>query len=151
VGGGYTIPVGSIVQSILLSLLLYTLSIQSSGTYEIRGIPILPVFQEISAVMTAEGTQDYLLNQKEIQNDWINTQEDLLDTAMIELLFEVAQGKPRHVELVDDLRLEIGDIIQIPLDTQPLRLWIDSMRRVLGRESVPFLTLSGYLVPEGAF
>ena len=149
--GGPLILVGSILQSFALTLILMTLSIHSSGVYEIRGIPILPVFQEISAVMTVEGTADYLLNQKEIQNDWINSQEHLLDIATIELLYEVAQGKPREVTVVDDYSLEIGDIVQIPLGASPLRIWIESLRRTLDREGVPMLQLSGYLVPEGAY
>lgn len=149
--GGPNILVGSILQSIALQLILMTLAIQSSGVYEIRGTAILPVFKEISAVLTIEGTPDYLLNQKEIKNDWINSQEHLLDIAMIELLFEAAQGKPRDVTVVDDYSLEIGDIVQIPLGTNPLRIWIDSLRRTLTRDEVPMLQLSGYVVPEGAF
>jgi len=109
--GALTIPVGSLLQSLALNVILLTLSIQSSGVYEIRGIPILPVFQEISATLTVEGTADYLLNQKEVQNDWINTQEHLLQIALIELLFEASQGKPREITIVDDYSLEIGDII----------------------------------------
>ena len=149
--GGPNILVGSILQSFALSLILMTFAIQSSGVYEIRGIAILPVFKEISAVLTVEGTPDYLLNQKEIKNDWINSAEHLLDIAMIELLFEVAQGKPREVTVVDDYSLEIGDIVQIPLGTSPLRIWIDSLRRTLTRDQMPMLQISGYLVPEGAF
>ena len=148
---GVTTPIGSLMQGAVTSLIMMALAIVSSGTYEIRGIPILPVFKEISAVLTVEGTADYLLNQKEIHNDWINTQEHLLDVAMIEILFEVAQGKPREITVVDDYSIEIGDIVQIPLGTNPLRVWIDSLRRTLSRDQVPMLQLSGYLVPYGAF
>lgn len=149
--GGPNILVGSILQSIALQLILMVLAINSSGVYEIRGIPVLPVFKEISAVLTVEGTPDYLLNQKEIQNDWINSTEHLLDVATVELLFEVAQGKPRELTVVDDYSIEIGDIVQVPLGTNPLRIWVDALRRTLSRENVPMLQISGYLVPEGAF
>lgn len=149
--GGPNILVGSILQSIALNLILMTLAISSSGAYEIHGIPILPVFKEISATLTVEGTPDYLLNQKEITNDWVNTQEHLVQIALLELLFEVAQGKPRDVTIVDQLALEVGDIIQIPMGSTPLRLWIDSLRRTIGRDEVPMIQVSGYRVPDGAF
>lgn len=148
---GTTTPLGSLLQGAALSLIMYALALVSSGTYEIKGIPILPVFKEISAVLTVEGTPDYLLNQKEVQNDWISTTDHLLQIALIELLFEVAQGKPREVTIVDQLDLEVGDIVQIPIGTTPLRMWIDAIRRTLGREEVPMVQLSGYAVPSGAF
>ena len=148
---GTTTPLGSLLQGAALGLIMFALAIVSSGIYEIRGIPILPVFKEISAVLTVEGTADFLVNQKEVQNDWINTHEHLLQIALIELLFEVAQGKPRDVTVVDDYSLEVGDIIQVPLGENPLRLWIDSLRRTIGREEVPLLQLSGYAIPSGAF
>jgi len=148
--GALTVPIGSIVQGVLTQLLFFTLSQTSSGVYEIRGIPTLPVYKEISAVLTVDGTPDYLLNQREIQNDWINSHEHLLAIATIELLFEVAQAAPKVLTLVDDLALEIGDIIQYQLGASVYRIWIESLRRVLRRdEEVPLLEVNGYSIPAG--
>ena len=144
---GWTIPFGRIFEGIVIATITYTLSLQSSGEYLIVGSPRLPVFKEISVVLTQEGTPDYLLNQKELQNDWVNTHEHLLQLAMVEILFEVAQGKPRRVTMLDDYTLEVGDIIQIPLGNTPLRLWIESLNRTLSRDAIPTLTLQGYLIP----
>lgn len=145
-----TIPVGSLVQGALSQILFFTLSQSSSGVYEIRGIPVLPVYKEISAVLTIDGTPDYLLNQREIKNDWINSQEHLLAIATIELLFEAAQAAPRRIALIDDLALEVGDIIQYELSGQVYRVWVESLRRTLKRdEDVPVLEINGYAIPSG--
>ena len=149
--GSLTVPVGSLLQGLVMQEILLAVATVSSGVYEVRGVPILPVFQEISATLTVDGTQDYLVNQKEIQNDWVSTQEHLLALALVELVFEAAQASPRNVSLVDDLTLEVGDMIQIPLGEAPLRLWIDSLRRTMTRDQVPLLDVTGYKVPEGAF
>ena len=146
-----TISVGRVIQSLTIQLALMTVATQSSGVYEVRGVPILPVFQEISATLTVDGTPDYLVNQKEITNDWVSTQEHLLALALVELIFEVAQSSPRNVSLVDDLTLEVGDMIQIPLGAAPLRLWVESLRRTMTRDQVPLLDITGFKVPEGAF
>ena len=148
--GGPTTPVGRLIEGVLIQLLTFCISMQSSGTYEIRGTPLLPVYKEISAVLTISGTPDYLMNQREIHNDWINDQEHLLAVCLIELLFEAAQSSPRSITMVDDYALEVGDIIQIPFGTEVLRLWIESLRRTLsGGDSAPLLEISGYKVPEG--
>ena len=149
--GSLTVPVGSLLQGLVMQEILLAVATVSSGVYEVRGVPILPVFQEISATLTVDGTPDYLVNQKEIQNDWVSTQEHLLALALVELIFEAAQASPRNVSLVDDLTLEVGDMIQIPLGEAPLRLWIDSLRRTMTRDQVPLLDVTGYKVPEGAF
>lgn len=148
VGTGITIPIGKIAQGAIFQLVLYTLSLVSSGSYEIRGNPIIPVYQEITAIVTNSNTPDYLLHQKEIHNDWINTEEELKELAILELLWETAQESPRDVGLLNDWSLEIGDVIQLPV-AGGIKIWIESMSKTISRGSVPILELSGYKVPAG--
>jgi len=148
VGGGITIPIGRIAQGVAIQLAMMTLAISSSGQYEIRGNVIVPVYQEINAIVTNSNTPDYLLHQKEIRNDWVNTEEECKELAILELLWETAQESPREVGLLNDWSLEIGDVIQLPV-AGGIKIWIESMRKTIGRGIIPVLEISGYRVPSG--
>ena len=145
--GGPTIPVGKIASGLTLSFILFTISINSSGTYEIRGLPKLPVFKEIAVVMTKEGTLDYLLNEKELKNDWLNHQPALAEIALLELVFEHSLAFPREFSIVNDLRLEVGDLVELPIGNG-MRVWVESFRKQLSRDRVPILDVSGSLAPR---
>jgi len=148
--GGETVPWlgGSLFQGIFLTLITYTLSISSSGVYEIWGVPVIPVYKELTSVVTRTGVPDYLEHQQEITNDWLNTVEELTEIATMELYWEVGQESPREVDLLDDWRLEVGDILQVPVGGG-IKLWIDSLSKTLGREAMPVLRVVGHKVPEG--
>lgn len=141
--GGLTIPIGRIVQAVTSQLIFRTLATVSTGQYKVVGTLLIPVFKEISVVVTQEGVPDYLLNRKEIRNDWLNEQEELLDVAQRELMFEYAQGKPRQLSILNDLNLEIGDIIYVPFGGG-LRLWIESISKTITRDEIPVMDISAY-------
>jgi hypothetical protein len=141
--GGITVPFGKVLEAITISAITQTLATQSTGQYTIVGTLLIPVFKEIVVVMTQEGIPDYLLNQKQIRNDWLNEQEELLEVAQRELMFEFAQGQPREVDVVNDLSLEIGDIIYLPFGGG-LRLWIESISKSISRGELPTMRLSAY-------
>jgi hypothetical protein len=145
---GFTIPVGKILSWIVMQLILYTLSLSSSGQYEIYGNPILPVYEEITATVTQTGTIDYLVSDKEIRNDWLNTVEELVDVGTLELIWEVAQSSPRTLKVLDSWDIEIGDIIHVPI-AGGKKIWVDSLKKNIGRGQVPILEINGILVPEG--
>lgn len=146
---GETIPVGRLLEAAAIQEIMFALTIQSSGVYEVRGQPVLPIYQELAAEMTIEGTPDWAVNAMEIKNDWLNDLPALQAIALLELLFETAQGKPRELVLVNDLTLEIGDIVQVPAQNN-MRVWIESLTKTIGRGEMPVLRASGYLVPETA-
>ena len=148
VGSGYTIPVGRIAQGVFITLAMLTLSISSSGSYEILGNTITPVYKELNAIVSLSGTPDYLFNQKEIRNDWVTTEEELKELAMLELIWETAQAHPREVALLNDWALEVGDIIQIPLQGG-IRLWVDSIKKTITRGQIPIMEITGYKIPQG--
>ena len=146
--GGFTIPIGRIVEGGLLILIFLALGTVSSGVYEIQGTTLIPVFKEISSVVTQSGIVDYLIHQKVIRNDFINTMEELTELAKLELLWEVAQSSPREFEILNDLELEIGDIVQLPTNGET-KYWIQSLSKTFAREQVPVLRVSCIKLPQG--
>jgi hypothetical protein len=141
--GGLTIPVGKILEAATLKLITTALATVSSGQYEIIGTVLIPVYKEISVVVTETGTPDYLLNRRELHNDFLNEQNELLNIAQLELFFEHAQAEPRTYTVVNDLQLEIGDIVQLPFGGG-LRIWVDSFRKTISRGQIPLMDVSGY-------
>jgi hypothetical protein len=146
VGVGVTTPIGRIAQGVFQLLAYQTLATQSSGQYEVWGTPVIPVYKEITAVVTATGIPAWAEHVKELSNDWLNTVEELTEIAKLELLWETAQSAPRTLTVLDDWRVEIGDLLLLPSGK---KLFVESWRKTLGREDVGALELSCYLVPEG--
>ena len=145
---GFTFPIGKIIEAALLAELFLLFGTTSSGVYEIQGTALIPVFKEISSVVTQSGLPDYLIHQKVIRNDFINTMEELLELAKLELLWEVAQASPREFEILNDLELEVGDIVQLPI-YGGTKFWIQSLSKTFAREQIPILRVSCIKLPQG--
>jgi len=145
--GSLTITVGRIAQQTLMTIVFLALSTVSSGQYEIYGLTNIPVYHQLAVVMTKQGVPDYLVHQKQLRNDFLNEQNELLDLARLELIFEEAQAKPRQFEILRQFDLEIGDIVTIPLDAGNVTIWIDSISVTIDREIIPTQRCTGYLVP----
>jgi len=143
IGAGGTLSVGRALQAITDSLVKKVFATISTGQYEIKGTVLIPVFKEISVVLTETGVPDYLLNQKEIRNDLLNEQTELLTIAELELIFEHAQAEPRAYDVLNDLELEIGDIVHLP-QGGGLRIWIDALSKSISRGAVPTINVQGY-------
>lgn len=141
-----TIPVGRVIEAALMAEIYLALATVSSGQYEVRGNALLPVYRELSVIVTADGVPDYLLNQKEIRNDWFNEVTEMTTVAQLELIFEDAQAKPREFSVHNDLELEIGDIVYLPIGGG-LRIWIESFSKEIARGMVPMMRVAGYKCP----
>lgn len=140
-----TITVGRILEAFVMIEIYLAMATVGSGVYEIRGNPLLPVYQELMVTVTENGTPDYLVREKIIDNDWMNEQEEMLALAELELIFEAAQRKPRQFSIMNDLELEIGDIVRLPIGGGIL-IWIDSLEKTISRDEVPVLRVSGYKI-----
>lgn len=142
-GGGLTVPVGKILQAATQKIISHTMQLISTGEYLIKGTTLTPIYKEFSVKVTATGVPDFLLNEKEIKNDFINEQQHALEIAQIELLYEYAQKEPREYVVVNDWEIEIGDIVFLPF-AGGLRIWIDSYSKTISRGQVPLMTVTGY-------
>jgi hypothetical protein len=143
VGGGLTVPVGKILQAATQKIISHTMQLISTGEYLIKGTTLTPVYKEFSVKVTATGIPDFLLNEKEIRNDFINERNHALEIAQLELLFEHVQGLSREYEVVNDWEIEVGDIVFIPY-AGGLRIWVDSYSKRFSRGEVPVMSVTGY-------
>jgi hypothetical protein len=142
IGTGQTFSVGRLAQALTMMLITTTLSTISSGQYEIYGTVLVPVYKQLSTNAVEANTPAYLVHQRDIENDWINELDHAHEVAVRELIFEAAQRAPRELTLLNDPRLELGDIVLVPF-AGGLRVWVESLRKTISRGQVPLLQIQG--------
>ena len=141
--GAPNLKIGDLVWSVTMKLIAMTLGLTGSGTYLILGTILTPVYEEFAVKFTENNIPDFLINEKEVKNDFINELNHAIDIARIELLYEHAQGEPREYVVVNDWEIELGDIVMIPY-SGGLRMWVDSFSKTLSRGKVPLMNVTGY-------
>ena len=140
-GSGFTIPTGRIAQAASEAAILLVLMAQGTLVAEIRGRP----YDYIHAVNTTEAyddsAPDWRYQPAEIRNDLIANEAAAQALAVGELLYQQAQATPYQVQIVDDPRIEPGDILGLPGGD---RLFVTDYSRDLGRGSAAVLSVQGF-------
>jgi hypothetical protein len=142
-GTGVTIPQGRVVQASLLFAAMYVMSSIGSGQYEIRGVP----YDWVRARNTTEAYNDaadvWVQKIVEIENDFVTSQPMSEAFAIRELLYQSKQATSYGVTIVDDPRIEHGDILELPDGS---RLYVTGYQRDLSRGAAALLEVSGFKV-----
>lgn len=121
-----TIPTGRVIQAVAgLEVLLVMASI-GTGMYEIWGNP----YDFIHARNTTEAYDDsapsWMEKIVEIENDFVMDEAQAQAFAVRELIFQVRAASLFTATIVDDPRIEKGDIIEL---ADGSRLWVEDYRR----------------------
>jgi len=141
--GSVNISLGKLVWNAVMKLIFMALSLQSAGEYLIKGTILTPVYEEFAVKMSENNIPDFLINEKEVKNDFINEINHAVEIAQIELLYEHAQGESRQYSVVNDWEVEIGDIVFLPY-SGGLRIWVDSYSKSYSRGQVPIMKITGF-------
>lgn len=139
--GGPTIPTGKIAQAALLFAAMYTMSSIGSGSYEVRGRPYDWVHGRNLTEAFDDSSPDWTQRIIEIENDFVMNQSMSEAYAVRELLYEVRKATSYGVTLVDDPRIEPGDILQLPDGS---RLYVTGYSRDLARGAAALLDVQGF-------
>jgi hypothetical protein len=138
---GITVPQGRVIRGIAeASLLLIMMSI-GVGSYEIWGEPIDWVHAVNKTEAFDENAPVWMDNVDEEQNDLIYDEAHAQNVAVRELLHRIASGNRWDTEILDDGRIEPGDILELP-DTS--RLYVTDYTRDLTRGAASVLSVSGF-------
>lgn len=142
-GGGPTIPTGKVVQGAAEAAIMLTMMSLGTGTYEIWGEP----FDYIHAINRTEAYNDaapgWARNELEEQNDYVMGEEHAQELAVSELLHRSYAAQTWGADVVDDPRIEVGDIVTLPDGS---RLYIEDYSRDLKRGAAAVLALEGFRV-----
>jgi len=144
-GLGYftTIPVGRVLQAVVLFFILIVMSSIGTGQYEVWGTPYEMVYLEKQAIAQKSGLEFWQEREKEIRNDFISTEERALPLVENQLHYEVMKEQPRTLLMRYDPRFEPGDVIAL---SSTVRIYVDQMQRTLMRGAVDTMkmTLTGF-------
>lgn len=136
-----TIPVGRIIHGAAEVAILLTMMSLGTGQYEFWGQP----FDYVHAINTTEAFAKSAPRWADIERliecDFITNENHAKTVAVMELLFESAQSVSWGCSIVDDPRLEIGDIISLP---DASRLFITGYNRDLSRGEEAVLNIQGF-------
>lgn len=143
VGTGFTIPVGRIAQAATTAAILFTMMSIGVGRYEIWGEPYDYVHARNSTLAYVENYPAWLRSEKEIENDLITNENHAQSVAIADLLYEAAQAYSMGVEIIDDPRIEVGDILEFEDGT---RMMVRSFSNDFSRDAAAAMSVEGVLV-----
>ena len=140
---GETIPWGRAARGAAEAALILTMMSLGSGSYEIWGQPYDFVHQRNTTDAYNDATPYWASKIEEIENDLISSESHSQQVAIRELLYRTAAASTWGVETVDDIRIEVGDILELP---DASRLFVLGYTRDITRGSPAVLKIEGFRV-----
>lgn len=140
-GGGVTIPVGRLVEAVSQVGVMLIMMAIGTGVYEIRGQPYDYVHARNTTEALADGVPSWLLNNSEIEDDFTMSEEHAQAFAARELIYQNRSSTAYKATIVDDPRIEMGDIVQL---YDGSRLYVLDYSRDLSIGSANTLDITGF-------
>lgn len=139
--GGPTTPIGKMVHAALeLSVLLVMASI-GTGSYEIWGTPYDYVHARNTTEAFDAAAAEWAEAVEELSSDLILSEPHAQAVAARELIYRVRSASAYGVTIVDDPRIEPGDLMRLPDGS---RLYVTGYRRLLHRDAPAVLEVEGF-------
>jgi hypothetical protein len=140
---GYTIPVGKIAKGAIELSILLTMASIGTGMYEVWGTPYDFVKARNRTVAYNPSARDWEVRQLQIESDFLTDEAMALNFATRELIYNHMSANARNLTLVDDPRIEPGDIIQL---ANGEKVFVTDYTRDLGSGSAAVLKLQGFQI-----
>jgi hypothetical protein len=140
-GGGPTIPVGKLLHGAAEVTILAIMMSLGTGIYEIRGQPFDYVRARNTTEAVNSAAQPFAWREVELENDLLASDQAAQAFAVRELLRRNAEAHTWGATIVDDPRIEVGDIAEMP---DKSRLFVTDYRRDLTRGAPAKLRLEGF-------
>lgn len=138
-----TVPWGRRIQAAAQVELLLIMMCLGTGQYEVRGTP----YDYVHARNTVEAfdcdAPDWLQKIVDIENDFVMSEDAAQAFAVRELIYQAGAANNYGVTIVDDPRIEPGDIVELHDGT---RLYVTGYSRDLSRGAAATLDLEGFRV-----
>ncbi|SFL93504.1 hypothetical protein [Nitrosomonas communis] len=138
-----TIPLGRPIQAGAEITVLLTLASIGTGMYEIWGTPYDYVHARNITEAYDQNAPEWLSNEVEIENDFIMDEPMAQAYAVRELLYRAREVSSFNMSIVDDPRIEPGDIIELPDQS---RLYVTNYQRDVSPGSAAVLDVEGFRV-----
>jgi hypothetical protein len=139
--GGATIPIGRLTEEAAQVAILLIMMSLGTGMYDIRGQPYDLVNARNTTEAIAKGVPDWLIKNLDIQNDFVMNENHAQAFAARELIYESRAATSYNAQILDDPRIEPGDIAQLPDGS---RIYVTDYERNLSYGSKALLDLTGF-------
>jgi hypothetical protein len=138
-----TIPSGRKLEALQQVLFTTAMLMVGNGSYEIHGVP----YEWMHARNTTEAfdisVPRWIDNPEDIENDFVMDEAHAQAIAVRELVFRSWSANKWSVEILDDPRIEFGDIIEFPDGS---KVYVEDYSRQLGRGSEATMSITGFLL-----
>lgn len=146
-GAGVTIPQGRIIQAVAEGVILLIMMSIGTGSYEVWGVP----YDYVNGRNTTEAYDRNAAagedKVKSIETDFVMNEAHAQAVAAREFLFAALSANSFGLTMVDDLRVQVGDIIELPDET---RLFVTGFDRNLTHGASATLQVQGFQIPAVA-
>ena len=139
--GGTTIPQGRVTQCAAEIAIMLVMMSLGTGSYEVWGEPYDYVHARNTTEAMAANVPDWLLQIDEIESDFVMSETAAQSFAARELIYRARSATTYRVSMVDDPRIEPGDILQLYDGT---RLYVTDYTRTLSFGSSATLEVQGF-------
>lgn len=140
---GFTIPSGRILMVSALLALLGVMTQIHTGSYQVWGTPFDYVYGRNTTEAYNQNTPPFAENEITIDNDFIMNEEMAQALAVRELVYNIRAAQSYNASIVDDPRIEMGDILELPDQS---RLFVTGYRRDLTPGAPAILDIEGFRV-----
>ncbi|EYS89519.1 hypothetical protein CF68_32985 [Cupriavidus sp. SK-4] len=140
--GGPTAPTGKIVHGAAELVVLLIMASIGTGIYEVWGTPYDFVHGRNTTEAKNSAASIWTENVEDIENDLIVNEAHAQTVAVRELVYRARSATSWGASIVDDLRIEPGDILQFPDGT---RFCVTDYTRNLARNAPAVLELQGFV------
>ena len=144
---GSTIPIGRLIEGIVGQVLFQAVSTIGRGQYEVSGLPIEYVFEELRGIARVTGLSLEEARESTIENALLTTQAAVDAAALRVLRRERKKQNVRRVRMIPDLRLEPDDVFEA---SDGRRYMIRGISRTVRRDGGYEATLDCFEVTAGA-
>lgn len=143
VGLGYTIRVGTLICDAGLLGLAAIMRQVGTGSYEIWGVPFDYIFPMNRTEVFLEDARPWTEVVEDLESDFIIDEDHAQRVAEDELIHRHLAASPMSVQLVDDQRIEPGDILLL---RGQKRFYVEDLSQEFSRGSAATINLTGFRI-----
>lgn len=147
VSGGTTIPIGRIIEAICDVAIFIIQAAMGTGDYQVWGVPFAYLHARNSSEAYDMDAIAWADNPTTVENDFIMNEAHAQAVCTRELIYLSRAASSWSMDLVEDRRIEKGDLIELPDGSA---VYVTDFSRVLMGSRENKLTIQGFLAYEDA-
>jgi hypothetical protein len=143
-GGGYTIPIGRLIHAAAEAVILLVMMSIGTGRYEVWGVPYDYVHGRNTSEFYDEDAEPGVEKAVTIESDFVLNEDHAKAFGGREFLFAALGANTYSFDMVDDLRVQVGTIVE---HASGVRVFVLGYTRDLRHGAAAVLQVSGFRVP----